>query len=156
MENIEITDKLRLRPYNHECEFALEWYQDRELLDLVDGEGSLSYDMEKLIRMYTYLNQIGELYFIEVKQDKAFIPIGDVTLCKEDLPIVIGDKNYRGKGIGSKVIEALKIRARLLGYMQLQVREIFSYNKGSQRLFEKKGFEKFKTTEKGYSYRCRL
>lgn len=28
---IEITDELRLRPYDYKCEFALEWYQDRNL-----------------------------------------------------------------------------------------------------------------------------
>lgn len=153
---IQITDTLRLRPYDGKCKFALEWYQDRELLDLVDGKESRPYDMERLIKMYEYLSNRGELYFIEIKQGNDFVPIGDVTLSIEDLPIVIGEKCYRGEGIGSKVIEALKLRASALGYKQLGVREIYDYNIASQKLFEKQGFNKVKKTDKGYSYRCIL
>lgn len=153
---IQITDTLRLRPYDGKCKFALEWYQDRELLDLVDGKESKPYDMERLIKMYEYLSNRGELYFIEIKQGNDFVPIGDVTLSIEDLPIVIGEKCYRGEGIGSKVIEALKLRASALGYKQLGVREIYDYNIASQKLFEKQGFDKVKKTDKGYSYRCIL
>lgn len=156
MQIIKITDDLRLRPYDHQYQFALKWYQDREFVDLVDGRDSSLYDLEKLKRMYTYLNKEGELYFIEVKQDEVFIPIGDVTFCREDLPIVIGDKAYWGKGIGTMVIAALKEHAKLLGYTQLKVREIYSYNSASQRLFEKEGFKKCQATDKGYSYICRL
>ncbi len=36
------------------------------------------------------------------KYDGGYIPIGDVTFSQEDMPIVIGDKAYRGKGIGEK------------------------------------------------------
>lgn len=153
---IQITDTLRLRPYDGKCKFALEWYQDRELLDLVDGKESRPYDMERLIKMYEYLSNRGELYFIEIKQGNDFVPIGDVTLSIEDLPIVIGEKGYRGEGIGSKVIEELKLRASALGYKQLGVREIYDYNIASQKLFEKQGFNKVKKTDKGYSYRCIL
>lgn len=153
---IQITDTLRLRPYDGKCKFALEWYQDRELLDLVDGKESKPYDMERLIKMYKYLSDRGELYFIEVKQGNDFVPIGDVTLSMEDLPIVIGERGYRGEGIGSKVIEALKLRASALGYKQLSVREIYDYNIASQKLFEKQGFDTVKKTDKGYSYRCIL
>ena len=106
--------------------------------------------------MYEYLSNRGELYFIEIKQGNDFVPIGDVTLSIEDLPIVIGEKGYRGEGIGSKVIEALKLRASALGYKQLGVREIYDYNIASQKLFEKQGFNKVKKTDKGYSYRCIL
>ena len=127
-----------------------------ELLDLVDGKESRPYDMERLIKMYEYLSNRGELYFIEIKQGNDFVPIGDVTLSIEDLPIVIGEKGYRGEGIGSKVIEALKLRASALGYKQLGVREIYDYNIASQKLFEKQGFNKVKKTDKGYSYRCIL
>ena len=153
---IQITDTLRLRPYDGKCKFALEWYQDREFLDLVDGKESRPYDMERLIKMYEYLSNRGELYFIEIKQCNDFVPIGDVTLSIEDLPIVIGEKGYRGEWIGSKVIEALKLRASALGYKQLGVREIYDYNIASQKLFEKQGFNKVKKTDKGYSYRCIL
>ncbi len=32
-----------------------------------------------------------------------YVPIGDVTFWQEDMPIVIGDKKYCGKGVGGKV-----------------------------------------------------
>ena len=153
---IQITDQLRLRRYDGECEFALKWYQDRELLDLVDGKQSKPYTIERLKRMYEYLNNQGELYFIEIKKGNKFIPIGDVTFSMNDMPIVIGEKSYRGIGIGTRVIEVLKERACKLGYKQLSVREIYEYNSASQRLFEKQGFNKVQKTEQGYSYTCIL
>ena len=45
------------------------------------------------------------------------------------MPIVIGDKSYRGKGIGKKVICTLMERGKLLGYDKLFVNEITSKNK---------------------------
>lgn len=53
--------------------------------------------------MYNYLNNKGELYFIEVNENGKWKPIGDVTLWQEDMPIVIGEREYRGKGVGKKL-----------------------------------------------------
>lgn len=92
-EIINITNELRLRRFDNEYSFALAWYQDEEMVKLVDGLGAKVYDLDTLKRMYEYLDKIGELYFIEVLENDEFIPIGDVTFCKDDMPIVIGDKN---------------------------------------------------------------
>lgn len=105
-EHIITDEKIRLRKYDGFFDFALEWYQDKESLLLVDGKDE-PYTMEKLQRMYEYLNEHGELYFIEYLVNGSFSPIGDVTFWQQDMPIVIGDKNYRGKGIGRKVVTAL-------------------------------------------------
>ncbi|MGL5675194.1 MAG: GNAT family N-acetyltransferase [Cellulosilyticaceae bacterium] len=148
--------KVRLRRFDEIESPALAWYQDAEMLRLVDGEGTKPYDEEMLKRMYSYLQKAGELYWIEVEEAGAYKMIGDVTLCEDDLPIVIGDKNYRGCGVGSQVIELLKERARELGFTKMGVKEIYHYNKGSQQLFEKVGFYKVKETEKGWSYRYDL
>lgn len=149
---IKIDEKLRLRKFDGRYDFALSWYLDDELLRLVDGENAHTYDNEKLSRMYNYLNNKGELYFIEIKEDEEFIPIGDVTFWQEDMPIVIGDKNYWRKGIGTKVVMALAERAKSLGYSEIYVGEIYTYNTASQKTFEKAGFKKNKHTEKGASY----
>jgi len=119
---------------------------------LVDGLNAKVYDYDTLKRMYEYLNNIGELYFIKVLENDGFIPIGDVTFWKDDMPIVIGNKRYRGKGIGKKVVEVLIRRARNLGYQELKVREIYNHNIGSQKLFESCGFRKAEPTNNGYSY----
>ncbi len=158
-EIIGIDDTLRLRKTDPEsdCSFALPWYQDKETLMLVDGAATV-YDIEKLYRMYRVLAGMGELYWIEARADAqaAFIPIGDVTFCQEDLPIVIGQKEWRNKGIGRKVIAALAKRAKELGYPYLEVQEIYHYNLGSQRMFESVGFEAFEQTDRGVRYRLTL
>ena len=81
-EYILVDDEIRLIKYNGKCEFALKWYQDSETLLLVDGKDML-YTIERLKRMYEYLNNNGELYFIEYMDDGQFEPIGDVTFCKD-------------------------------------------------------------------------
>ena len=151
-ELIIIDECLRLRKFDGKFDFALDWYKDEETVKLVDGEDAEIYDFDTLQRMYNYLNNQGELYFIEVKEDDEFRPIGDVTFWSEDMPIVIGDKNYRAKGIGYKVIKALVQRAESLGYNEIYVNEIYLYNIASQKAFEKAGFKRFKENKSGYSY----
>ena len=152
---INITNEIRLRKYDGKTAFALNWYQDEETLMLVDGK-SEPYDIERLNRMYTYLDNHGELYFIEYKVNNKYIEIGDVTFSKDDIPIIIGNKEYRGSGIGKKVVLKLIERGKSLGYTQLFVNEIYNYNIGSQKLFEGIGFKKYEETIKGYRYRLEL
>lgn len=134
-----IDDTLRLRKFDGRFDFALPWYQDLETVWLVDGDEEL-YTEETLAKMFAFLNEMGELYFIEVCLDGSFQPIGDITFCKEDLPIVIGEKSFRGKGIGSKVVAKLIERARELGYQELEVEDIYSWNIGSQKLLTRLAF----------------
>lgn len=154
-EQISISDRLRLRKYDGVVDFALGWYQERETLLLVDG-ADRPYDMARLRHMYAYLDAHGELYFIECKINNVFVPIGDVTLCRADMPIVIGDPRFRGCGIGSQVVRALIRRGQALGFAELQVSEIYDYNVGSRKLFTNSGFVPFASTEKGHRYRLTL
>ena len=147
-EILEISPLLRLRRYDGNHDFAFDWYQDPETVWLVDGVRT-PYTPEKLRGMYRWLHEHGELYFIEVREEKGFVPIGDVTFWQEDMPIVIGEARYRGRGIGGQVVSALIERGRELGYEELRVSEIYSYNTGSRRCFEKAGFRVLKETEKG-------
>ena len=152
---IQIDDTLRLRKYDGTHDFALAWYHDEETVWLVDGNRN-PYTQERLAGMYHYLNEAGELYFIEIMENDTYKPIGDVTFWQEDMPIVIGDPNYRGKGIGRRVIQSLIRRGRMLGFDHLEVGEIYDWNEGSRRCFESVGFRVFTKTEKGYSYRMSL
>ena len=151
-EVINIDDTLRLRKFDYKYDFALQWYQDEELVRLVDGPDSEIYTLTKLKRMYEYLNNKGELYFIEIKEGEDFVPIGDVTIWEDDIPIVIGNKKYQGQGIGKKVIAALIERGRELGFQTMKVREIYSYNISSQKLFKSMGFIESGQTPLGRSY----
>ncbi|SCK04412.1 Uncharacterised protein [uncultured Clostridium sp.] len=148
---INISDEIRLRKYDGKADFALDWYQDDETVMLVDGRKE-PYDKERLNKMYRYLDNQGELYFIEYKVNNKYIEIGDVTFSKDDMPIVIGDKRYRGLGIGKRVVFKLIERGKSLGYTKLFVNEIYRFNIGSQRLFEGAGFKKYEETIKGYRY----
>ena len=152
---IQIDESLRLRKYDGVHDFALEWYLDEETVYLVDGKRD-PYTVERLGRMYRYLNNAGELYFIEVLENSTYKPIGDVTFWQEDMPIVIGDRNYRGKKIGRKVVSALVERGKELSYDHLEIGEIYGWNEGSRRCFESVGFQAYEKTEKGAKYRLLL
>ena len=154
-EIIQIEDNLRLRKYDGVHDFALAWYQDEETVWIVDGNRN-PYTMERLGGMYRYLDNTGELYFIEICKNNTYKPIGDVTFWQEDMPIVIGEPAYRGKGIGRKVISALIERGRYLGYDHLAVGEIYDWNEGSRRCFESVGFVPYEKTERGSAYRLSL
>ncbi len=154
-EFINISPDLRLRRYDGVHDFALPWYRDEETVWLVDGDRKL-YDPELLKRMYDYLNEHGELYFIEFAENGHFRPIGDVTFWQEDMPIVIGDKSLRSRGIGRCVVAALVERGISLGYNSLAVEEIYDWNIASRRCFESLGFRPAEKTEKGHSYKLKL
>ena len=141
-----------LRRFAPPFDVALVWYLDPEIVYLVDGRLE-PYDMEQLTRMYRYLDGAGELYWIEARQGEGWRPIGDVTLCREDMPIVIGDPAFRGKGVGKKVIAALITRGKRLGFTHLAVSEIYDWNTASRRCFEAMGFRACEKTEKGARYR---
>ena len=152
---IQIDESLRLRKYDGVHDFALEWYLDEETGYLVDGKRD-PYTVERLGRMYRYLNNAGELYFIEVLENGTYKPIGDVTFWQEDMPIVIGDQNYRSKKIGRRVVSALVERGEELGYDHLEIGEIYDWNESSRRCFESVGFVAYEKTEKGAKYRLLL
>ncbi len=154
-ETLALGEGLRLRKYDGECGFALEWYQDPETVWLVDGR-RVPYTMERLCQMYAYLAQKGELYFIEAWENGGFRPIGDVTFWQEDMPIVIGERTWRGRGVGGRVIAALVERGRRLGYRELFVSDIYRWNGASRRCFERAGFRAGEKTEKGNRFRLGL
>lgn len=154
-EILTVSKDLRLRKFDGCFRFAFAWYQDEETVYLVDGVRR-SYSWETLSNMYHYLDKHGELYFIEVKENGAFRPIGDVTFSREDMPIVIGDPPYRQRGIGKQVIAALIKRGRQLGFKTLGVAEIYDWNQGSRRCFESMGFRVVQKTEKGARYTLQL
>ena len=153
---IQIDSSLRLVPYflaDHR-DVALTWYQDVDLVELVDGV-RIPYNVEKLNDMYSYLEKYGDLFWIEFREKGEWLPIGDVTLSQENLPIVIG-KTYQHQGIGRKVLKTLIDLARKKGWKQLKVQEIYDFNYASRRCFESLGFVESGSTEKGKSLLLKL
>ena len=80
------------------------------------------------------------------------VPIGDITLSQNNLPIVIGNPTYQHQGLGRKVLKALIDLARQKGWKQLKVQEIYTFNRISRRSFESLGFVESGTTENGVSF----
>ena len=152
---IQIENDLRLRRYDGTADFALPWYQDEELVYLVDGVRK-PYDRETLYAMYGCLDGRGELYFIEACENGVWTPVGDVAFSREDMPIVIGVSAYRCRGVGRKVIRTLMDRGRALGYDRLGVREIYDWNTASIRCFTACGFAPMARTDKGWRYEAKL
>jgi RimJ/RimL family protein N-acetyltransferase len=151
-EFLNLSHSLRLRKFQYIVPQALSWYQAPETLRLICRQNFAPFDQARLKRMYQYLEQHGELYYIESVNNGSFKAIGDVTLCPRDLPIVIGDSAYRGKGIGSRVILTLSQRAFAHGTAVVYVEDIYDDNIGSQRAFQKCGFSRAKKTKFGHSY----
>ncbi|WP_079708757.1 GNAT family N-acetyltransferase [Paraliobacillus ryukyuensis] len=156
MINLHIHNYLRLRAIQlpEDLDVALPWYQDQEVLYYSEGEGTKPYDWSTIERMYSYLLTVGDVYMIEIHQAPHWHPIGDVTLSKEMLPIIIGEKAYRGIGVGRLVIAHLIKYARELGWNELKVKKIYIYNTPSIRLFTSLGFQNIADNfdEKGRAY----
>lgn len=148
---LQIDETLRLRRYDGNCEFALPWYLDAHTVWMVDHR-TKPYDMELLKRMYSFLDKKGELYFIELLCNGTYLPAGDVTLCRDDLPIVIAP-DFQGRGIGKRVILGLIQEAKRRGWDHLAVEEIYRDNVASRRLFESCGFRETTATKDGAGYR---
>ncbi|WP_235847405.1 GNAT family N-acetyltransferase [Streptococcus pneumoniae] len=150
---IEVKEKGEWFPnykVNH-CEEAFAWYQDVNLVYLVDGV-KLPYSQATLEAMYSYLDRHGELFWIEVKEKGEWFPIGDITLSQDNLPIVIGNSAYQHRGLGKKILSALIELARVKGWKELRVKEIYTYNHASRRCFKSLGFVENGATEKGRSF----
>jgi len=103
-----VSETIRIKKANENKWYkAVEWYEDKEIMYYSEGDSEKVYNLEDIKRMYSYLSKIGELYFIEVFNENTWRTIGDVTLAENNLPIVIGDKNYWGKSIGKMVIRKI-------------------------------------------------
>ena len=140
-----------MRKYDGQAHLAFSWYQDLEVIRLTDGSRA-PYTLQRIKKMYDYLTQQGEVYFIEVLTNAGWQPICDVSFWQEDMPIVIGNSAYRGQGIGRTVVQVLIERGRKLGYKRLYVQEIYDYNEASKKMFESVGFYPLEKTGNGHRY----
>jgi RimJ/RimL family protein N-acetyltransferase len=139
---INIDNEVRLRSYDGSYKQAIPWYQDEFVYYNSEGitDTSKIPDESYVKRMYEYLNNNGELYFIEVLEDGAYIPIGDVTIKEQNPPIAIGVAKYRGVGIGTKVMKVIIKRGKEIGITKFYGTTIYDYNIASQKLHESLGY----------------
>ena len=125
----------------HGCQCVLEFWKYRLLFCAVDN------------------CQEGEECGTDRNQDGfqgEWFPIGDVTLSQDNLPIVIGNPAYQHRGLGKKILSALIELARVKGWKELRVKEIYTYNHVSRCCFKSLGFVENGATEKGMSFILKL
>lgn len=155
---IEIDDSLRLLKYNGNYEEALTGYQDPYVYQNSEGifDDTKKPDIDYIKGMFEWLNNNGELYYIQIKAGDDFISIGDVTIKDVNPPITIWYENYRGIGIGTKVMKTVINRLKELGYEKIIGTTVYKWNKSSQRMHEKLGFTKIDENDDEYIYELNL
>ena len=155
---IEIDDSLRLLKYNGNYEEALTGYQDPYVYQNSEGifDDTKKPDIDYIKGMFEWLNNNGELYYIQIKAGEDFISIGDVTIKDVNPPITIWYENYRGIGVGTKVMKTVINRLKELGYEKIIGTTVYKWNKSSQRMHEKLGFIKIDENDDEYIYELNL
>ena len=142
--SISLPDKITLIPYYPASETTLAWYQDKTLCKQVDNIDTV-YDLDKLNRMYNYLNTHGDLFYIAYQGQLC----GDVCLQSTgELSIVIR-KEYQNRHIGRAVIQGMLALAAEKGFAQCYA-HIYPFNIQSRKMFEALGF--VKEDEERYVY----
>ena len=164
LENIEqpniinINNNLRLRKYDGHFEKALIGYLDPYVYKNSEGivDDSKKPDLDYVKGMMEWLNNNGELYFIEVLENNIYIEIGDVTVKDQNPPIAIWYEKYRGIGIGTLVMKEVIKRLKCLGYAKIVGTTIYKYNTKSQNMHERLGFKRVAETDDEYIYELDL
>ena len=157
-EIIDISDSLRLRKYDGHYKLFLPGYQNPVVYQNSEGifDESRIPDLDYVKRMCTYLAKVGELYYIEVKENGTYIPIGDVTVKDENPPIAIWVDAYRGKGIGKLVMQTVVDRLKEFGFGKITGSTVYQWNISSQKLHESLGFRRVSEDENEIMYEREL
>jgi RimJ/RimL family protein N-acetyltransferase len=136
-------DELRLRMAKlpSDALLAEAWYTDPEVMYYSEGDETASYDIEMIEKMYRCLADQGELYIAELLINEQWVPIGDVTLAADTIPIVIGVAEFRSRGYGKRILKLLVDRAISLGWRKLKIKRVHTFILRSKRLYESLGFE---------------
>ena len=139
-----VDSEIRLIPYYRNDEVSLSWYLDTDLVKMVDNRDT-PYDIPLLHRMYDYLSENGDCYYIEYDDT----PVGDVTLLESGEIAIVISKEYQGRHIGRRCVREMLALAREKGMTSVKA-VIYSFNIPSQRMSLSLGFEK--TGDEEYTY----
>ena len=130
-----VDPEITLVKYYPNYQTALQWYQDPRLCKQVDNRDTV-YDLPLLKRMYKYLNQRGDLFYIKYRGRLC----GDVCLQHSgEVNIVIAGP-YQNRHIGRRVLGEIIRLGREKQLLHL-LAEIYSFNTQSRRMFEAAGFQ---------------
>ena len=155
---IEVDENIRLLKFNGNYEIALSGYQDPYVYQNSEGifDDTKKPDINYIKGMFEWLNNNGELYYIQIREDQDYISIGDVTIKDVNPPITIWYEKYRSIGIGTKVMKIVIRRLKELGYDKITGTTVYKWNESSQKMHEKLGFVKVDENDNEYIYELNL
>ena len=155
---IEIDENIRLLKYNGNYEIALTGYQDPFVYQNSEGifDDTKKPDINYIKGMFEWLNDNGELYYIQIREGQDYMSIGDVTIKNINPPITIWYSKYRGIGIGTKVMIMVISRLKKLGYKKITGSTVYKWNEPSQKMHEKLGFIKVDENDDEFIYELNL
>ena len=138
--------KLSLRKIKKtDKKYFAKWWRDKELLKLTSGILRLISDEELEKYFLTILKNRSDHHFMIIVDDQI---IGHIVLAQRrgnwhETQVVIGEKQYWGKGYGTKAIETLLKKAKKLAVSKMYL-EVRPTNARAIRAYEKCGFKKVK------------
>lgn len=135
MDPITVNENIKLIPYFENYETTLKWYEDKDLCKQVDNIDFL-YDVERLKKMYNYLNTHGKLFYIEYKNGL----VGDISLTDDNEIAIVVCKEFQNKHIGRNCVEKILELAKENGLKSVTA-TIYAFNDQSRKMFETVGFK---------------
>jgi RimJ/RimL family protein N-acetyltransferase len=125
--------------------YFARWWRDKELLKLTSGILKLISDKEVEKYFLAMMKNRVDLHFMIVLNKKN---IGHIALAKRksgwyETQIVIGEKQYQGKGYGTKAIQLLLKKTKKLGILKIYL-EVRPDNTRAITAYENSGFVKTK------------
>jgi len=149
--NVHLWDeKVRLRPFTEaDFDIVARWFEDPEVLHYSEGKENPNYSRAEIEGIYGGVAEQGSLLFmIETTEGRV---IGETWLQpmnmergKKQPPddawridIMIGEKEYWGKGYGRRVVWLLLRHAfEVLGADRVAAMSVFEFNEHSLRMFQ--------------------
>jgi len=125
--------------------YFARWWRDKELLRLTSGILKLISDKEVEKYFSVMIGSTTDYHFMILVDKKV---IGHIALAKRknnwyETQIVIGEKQYWGKGYGTKAIKLLIKKAKKLGISKIYL-EVRPTNNRAIAAYENAGFVKMR------------
>ncbi|MBS5967239.1 MAG: GNAT family N-acetyltransferase [Finegoldia magna] len=135
MDTITVNENIKLVPYFENYETTLKWYEDRDVCKKVDNIDFV-YDIDRLQKMYNYLNTHGKLYYIEYINEL----VGDISLTDDNEITIVVCKEFQNKHIGRNCVKKILELAKEKGLKSVTAK-IYAFNHQSKKMFEAVGFK---------------
>lgn len=135
MNSVIVNENIKLVPYFENYETTLKWYADKDVCKQVDNIDFV-YDVDRLQKMYNYLNTHGKLYYIEYNNEL----VGDISLTDDNEITIVVCKEFQNKHIGRNCVKKILELAKEKGLKSVTT-SIYDFNHQSRKMFEALGFK---------------